>query len=157
MNLIIHIIGLPGTGKSTIAKKISNQTGFPIISTEEVRADIYSEDKVEADKDFSKKELKITYEEVLKIAKENLELNKSIIVEGVYRNRKQRKAIINLAKEYSYGIIGFYITAEEKEILKRLEKRKKKGTRSPAGVEAYFKIKKEFAKPLKSYLTINNS
>jgi predicted kinase len=47
MSMIILMAGLPGTGKSTLARDLANRTGGCVLGKDEIRAAIFSEKDIE--------------------------------------------------------------------------------------------------------------
>lgn len=155
INMLILIIGLPGVGKTTFAKLLQRNLNFEMLSTEEVRSLLFQEGNIEEDRDFTKKELKSIYNYIHQSAKDTLGRGRSIIVEGVYRSSEDRNKLIKLSQDNNLGFLGFYVYCSEATALKRIIKRKISGTKSPAGVLGYKKIKKEFEKADDFYIKIN--
>ncbi|MBD5584061.1 MAG: AAA family ATPase [Clostridia bacterium] len=148
--LLIFIIGLPCSGKSTVASKIAEKYGFIPFSTEAVRAEFLAgeRDKKE-DCDFTPEQHKLVYGEIIKRARRILDSGRSVIIDGVYRSEAQRGEVFSLLDEYKgeTPALCYWLTCAETETVRRLIKRKTEGTIAPAGIEGYKKISKEFAEP----------
>lgn len=146
-NFLIFIIGLPCSGKSTVAKAISEKYKFIHLATEDVRAEFLGKDfNKSEDCDFTPKQHKIVYAAVANRAKKALNNGRSVIVDGVYRNPIQRAPIIELTLLEVIPLF-YFLNCDEEESFRRLIQRKKVGTTAPAGVNAFKKIRKEFIYP----------
>ena len=145
---LIFIIGLPCSGKTSIAKQLAQRFNLLHLSTEQIRANILNVEKVEEDCDFTIEQQISVYETIFNQVKENLSKGKSIIVEGVFRSLEQRKAVIDTSLMYldKDKIYCYNIICDESVAVKRLIERKNKGTVAPAGVNTYFKIKNQYEK-----------
>lgn len=147
---LIFIIGLPCSGKSTVARTIAKHYGFIHIATEDVRAEYLSKKSVNnEDCDFTPEQHVKVYGEVEYRARKHIAAGDSVIVDGVYRNNQQRASIIKIVNDFKENVQPLYIwlTCEEGEAFRRLIERKKHGTNAPAGVNGYKKIKSEFLEP----------
>lgn len=147
--MLILIFGLPGCGKTTLAREISKYLRCPLVSTEEVRAFLYEEDNVSEDKDFSPDELVISYNTVYLLAKYILENNMNIVIEGVFRSNSQRKRIYDLAHNNKDVVYAFCLKCDKRIIMERLINRKKDKTISPCGPLTIDTIDKIFEIPQK--------
>lgn len=47
--LLIVLAGVPGCGKSTVAKDISNRYGFQIVSSDAIRKELYGDEAIQGD------------------------------------------------------------------------------------------------------------
>lgn len=144
---LIFIVGLPCSGKTSIAQKLSKKYQIVHLSTEQIRANILKVEKVEDDCDFTPEQQIKVYEMIYSEVKENLAKGKSIIVEGVFRSLEQRKKVIDTSLMYlnKNQIYCYNIICDESVAVKRLIERKNKGTVAPAGVNTYFSIKNQYA------------
>lgn len=145
--MLIFIIGLPGTGKTSVAKWVSKKYHIEYLSTEELRAEYLGVSEEKKDCDFSEEQQEIIYSLMVERAKKIIIRDGAVIVEGVYRSKEQRNSIYRLFSIYDINKYYFLITCEEQENRRRVTCRKKTGTVSPAGLCGYEKIKSEFVFP----------
>lgn len=151
MKLLVLIIGLPGVGKTFLAKKVNKSTGFPYVSSDLIRSKLLGIRIDSKDQDYTSDELEITYQKMASETEELLQGNDGVIVEGVYRKYRHRLLIYKLKQKYpTINILLFHIVCKEQETVQRIIKRKMDGTVSPAGENTYYKIKEEFENPIKN-------
>jgi len=154
---VVFVIGLPGSGKTTIAKKMADLLGFPLITTEIVRVHLLAIEKEAADIDFSPEELSQTYNVMYLITESMLRGGSGVVVDGVFRSWEQRERIFDIAKQFNTPVLGLEVTCEEPVLLERIKARKARGTRSPAGKGAYRKIASEFEPTDARFIRIDNT
>lgn len=144
---MVLVFGLPGTGKTTLARKLSKVLGCVRISTEEVRAILCEETKVRLDKDFSENELRRAYAVVFYIADLLLSNGIPVILDGVFRSELQRRSAKRVARQSGAPMLCVMTTCSSATAKRRLKMRKERGTVSPAGPKTYDLLKKEFERP----------
>ncbi|MDD3580531.1 MAG: ATP-binding protein [Desulfobacca sp.] len=127
--VILVIFGLIATGKTTLARTLSRQQGWPVIHSDVVRkhlagltptsrvpeafgAGIYTAD-------FSRR----TYAEMLRQARQYLAAGASVIVDGSFKRSPDRGAIRQLAEEHGARIGFIYCTCSPGEVQRRLGQR----------------------------------
>lgn len=158
---IILIYGLPGTGKTSLAKLVSYETGYKYLSSEMVRAKILKVNRVIEDCDFTLEEQDIVYRKMQLLAEKALLKDDGIIIEGVFRSKEQRQIMYNLKdKIQNVKFYPFYIICDRNIALERVRSRKTGITISPAGVKTYCAIEKIFEltnKDEPTTIIINNS
>lgn len=160
MKKIILIFGMPGTGKTTLAKLLSCETGYRFLSSEMIRSKMLNVNKVSEDCDFTIEEQDMVYEKMLLDAKRILLKCDGVILEGVFRSKKQRRIIYNLKQKIiDVKFYTFYIICDRKVAIERVRKRKEGVTISPAGVKTYNAIERIFESPNKNekVMIINNT
>ncbi len=157
-SLLVLIVGLPGTGKSTLAKRLADVFDCTVITTEVVRSQLFNENQIMEDRDFTQEELDITYRAIALLCENLLAAKARVIVDGVFRSQSERNKIIDIAQKNNAKFIGIYTYSKTDDIvLDRLRRRKQMGTASPAGDKAYYKIKKEFESVDPSFLQIDTT
>ena len=91
---LIMMIGVPGAGKSTVAKKVVDK-GFHYLNADQIRLELYGNEIEQGDK-----------EEVFGIFFERLETamkeGVSIVIDNTNLNPRQREPILERAKRYGY-------------------------------------------------------
>lgn len=160
MKRIVLIIGLPGSGKTSIAKGIAKKyKDAPYFSTEEIRSELFSISCETADCDFTEEQQIKTYNKMAELVRKSIVSKELVICEGVFRSNEQRLLFENIAKEEEAQLFKFYICCDDTIERKRLVERKKNNTISPSGVKTYEIIKKKYEYPSleDNYTIIDNS
>ncbi|MEO6198018.1 MAG: AAA family ATPase, partial [Dehalococcoidia bacterium] len=126
---LVIACGLSGSGKSTVAAKLSQKLGAEVVSsdvirkrllgmnpdapaTEEYRAGIYSAEMTER-----------TYRAMFDQARESLKHGRSVILDATFLRRSDRRAAARLAKETGAQFACVAISAAERETKQRMEGR----------------------------------
>jgi aminoglycoside phosphotransferase family enzyme/predicted kinase len=165
--LLILFSGLMGTGKSTLAEALGNETGFPVVSSdvnrkqlagiapgerrfEQFDAGIYSPESTAA-----------TYESLFSSARKNLDRGQSVILDASFKKREMRNKLIEMAAEYNAEIFIIECVLDEAEARKRLDKRVSEGSVSDGRWEIFETQKRDFDKitefPKKNHIVVNTS
>jgi len=143
--------GFSGTGKSVIAKKLSETTHFTLFQSDVIRKEIAGLYKVNRDytaydrgiytKDFSDK----TYETMLEYASAKLKKNQTVILDATFGRKKYRDSAIQKAKSFNLPLFIINCRLPENLIKERLIKRELENKDiSDATWEIYLKQKENF-------------
>lgn len=149
--ILIIFAGLIGTGKSTLSKILSKKLDIPIISSDIVRKELSGISPIEHRYEdfekgiYSKEWTDKTYKEIFKKAEEFLMKGSSVIIDGSFKKKNQRKLILDLAVEMGIRFFIIETICKDEEIRKRLTKRLKNEKQASDGrLEIYDKQKKDF-------------
>lgn len=158
-NLAVLIIGLPGTGKTTISNIIANELSFFLCSTDIVRSKLFGEYEIHKDRDYTPDELRLIYNATIYVAEIQSQNHNNIIIDGVFRSKNTREQISYMLNKNDYNILKYYISCKDEIAVKRVFDRKKKGTISPAGINGYWHIKSVYEVPTEDegFFQIDNS
>lgn len=154
--LLFATTGLVGTGKTTVAKKISIDYNARIISTDVVRKELEGIDKFERRFDdynkglYSPEKMAHTYERVVELASDELLKNKNIVLDGTFKNKLLREKVKDLSNKTRSRYLFLYCNCPEEKVKEYLESRIKKRSISDGRWEIYVKQKKDFERPDKS-------
>ncbi|MFW9855410.1 MAG: AAA family ATPase [Candidatus Thorarchaeota archaeon] len=162
---LILIVGLPGTGKTTFARKL--QTFLPedviYLSTDSIRRNIFQPSTVRADPGeydvgiYSTASRDLVYQILLFIGELLLGLNHVLIIDGTFYTQKKRKQFFSICERLNQGIILIETRCSEEIVKARLEKRiRQEESASDADFGIYLKIKEQF-EPLKRERLIVNT
>ncbi|MFA6432074.1 MAG: AAA family ATPase [Candidatus Margulisiibacteriota bacterium] len=149
---LIAIGGVIGTGKSTLAKELSNKFGLKLINSDRVRKELariplYARTKPGLiDKLYSTEFSERTYKTMLSQAEEALKQGNGVILDATFSRRKLRKGLLELANKYATDFQYIEMTAPKKTLIKRLTGRKR--TVSDAGPELLQKFIQEYEPPI---------
>jgi predicted kinase len=128
--LVLVIFGLIATGKTTLARAMGQNQGWPVIHSDVVRktlaglsptrrvpenfgAGIYTEE-------FSQR----TYQEMLRQARQYLENGQSVILDGSYKRARARLRVRQLAQECGALAAFIYCSCSTAEVQRRLDQRR---------------------------------
>ncbi len=143
------VCGLPGVGKTTVAKTLADKTKSFVLSTDTIRKIIIDKPR------YTKKEKELVYDVLLEMTKKFLANGKNVIIDGTFYRKALRKRAEKLADETNNKFYIIEVVCPEKTVIKRLKERQKKGSLSDADFGVYMKIKREFEPIREKHFTVN--
>jgi len=156
MKHLIVCAGMPGSGKTTVAKTLHKEIESILLRSDVLRKEF------EEQPNYSQEWKQTYYNLMFKKAKEALENKKNIIMDATFNKKSNRDTAKQLAEELwaIYAIIE--ITANEKMIKARIEKRQQEGNDvSDANFDVYLLFKEKLREPIEenewNHIMINNS
>ena len=143
------LCGMPASGKSTIAKEISRSQNIRVLHSDEIRKQVFGLKPVNSHVvDFGKgiyseRATALTYGKMLLLAQEELKSRRSVILDGTFQKKAQRKEVLRLAQDYDIKILFIECQASKQTLNMRLKDREEKISVSDARIRhlSYF-IKK---------------
>ena len=155
---MLHIItGLPGSGKSEVAKYLARKLDAVVINTDDVRDSLFPHEKRNEIGDFTPEQLRQVYSSLGPIAFYVTKVNprKHFIIEGTFRLDSQRQNVISEMEKLKHPYSVVLVEVDEKEARRRIQERFDLG-KAESTVAEYLEIKKVYERPKKAYI-INNS
>ena len=154
---MVLITGLPGAGKTSLAKELELASAYCRITTEEIRGRLFQDDLNFDDRDLTDQERSFVYRTVSILADYLLGAGISILVDGVFRSRNERREMEQIARKHNARFQGVHLSCAEGTIIDRLRSRKAMGTMSPSGIAGYFKVKPTFEPVSSDYICIDTT
>jgi len=121
-NTLYLTVGLPGSGKSTYAKKFIVEKDIQYLSSDELRA-VYGKD--ETDQSVTS----IVFDHIKRKVDEFLKDGKNVLVDATSVNRKERSDYINTAKKYGSKVVALVFKMDRQGLIDRNKKRGEQGGR----------------------------
>jgi predicted kinase len=123
MNNTLYItVGLPGSGKSTYAKKFIADKNVEYLSSDELRA-VYG--KGEDDQTVTP----IVFDHIKRKVDEFLKDGKNVMVDATSVNRRERSDYINSAKKHGAKVVALVFKMDRNGLIARNKKRGEEGGR----------------------------
>lgn len=145
------VFGLSGTGKSTLARKLSEITLAEWIPSDIVRKSLVGIAPTEHHYEpfekgiYSKEFTEKTYKKMIELARESLMIGRDVILDATFRERVFREAVL---KELNFADVYFiWCTAEDSIVKERFMKRRESEDISDARWEIYLAQKEKFEQP----------
>jgi predicted kinase len=130
--------GLPGTGKTTVAKELSSLTGGIILRTDEIRKQILS------DPQYTAEEKRLVYDAMYMTAGSMLRAGAVVILDATFHLRKEREAAKEIARKAGSECVVIEVKCDEETVRRIIKKRESENDESDADFGVYKKIKKEW-------------
>lgn len=133
--LLIMVMGLPGSGKSYFASKLSERLKAVHLENDVIRKELHKmgsytrEDKMEV------------YRELCRRTELLVKDEKSVVMDATFQLEEYRELIYQLSSRYEVPLSTILVEASESLVKKRLEKPRKN---SEANYEVYLKLKENF-------------
>jgi aminoglycoside phosphotransferase family enzyme/predicted kinase len=143
---MLCVMGLMGTGKTYLARNLSERLGWTHISSDETRKRLAGFEPEERSSDGWEQGLykhnltQKTYDALLSKAQEHVAMGESVILDASFRSDQERRRFRQIAEEFGAKPIFIDLKASRQVISKRLLKRQAKGTSTSDGrLELYDK------------------
>lgn len=125
---IIIITGPTCTGKSTLAKKVSEEFDLPIIGKDEIK-ELLFDTLGSKDREWSKKLGVASIELLYMFIKKFLKVGKPFIIEANFRAERDSETFQRLQREYNFFPIQINCKCDGEVLFERFKKRSKSGQR----------------------------
>lgn len=137
--MLVLVIGLPGSGKSTVARALAKEIKAKILRTDEIRKTLIQSPN------YGEREKEMVYDAMLSTAEQLLKNDENVILDATFYREELRSRAKNLAEKLKKKFFIIECRAHEEIIKRRMEKRKKSIKRlSDADFEVYKKLKEKF-------------
>jgi predicted kinase len=146
-NLII-VCGLQGTGKTTVATKISQKLRAELLRTDVIRKDLNLSQYTEEAKQR-------VYDEMISRTRGLLQGDKNVVLDATFIKQKNRNQAQQVALETNADFQIVQVISSDEVVKQRLEERV--GDASEAGFEQYLSARKSFEPIPGRHITIDNS
>ena len=148
--VLIIMTGIIGSGKTTVAERISRALGLPTLSSDIIRKELaeipYTEHRYENINEgiYSTEFTRKTYDELYVRTRGLLTRGQSVILDASFKKKAERIKAYKLAGETGAKFLAVECTAAENIIKQRLNKRQQEGSISDGRCEIFDDFKKDF-------------
>lgn len=140
--MLYLVCGLPGTGKTTVARELASLTGGIVLRTDEIRKQLLS------DPQYTPEEKRMVYDAMLRTAGSMLRAGAVVILDATFHLRKERHAAMEIARKSGSDCVVIEVRCDERTAREHLRKKKRDNDESDADFGVYKRIEKEW-EPLK--------
>lgn len=148
---LVIVCGLVGTGKSTVSRRLSYRTGFEVLSSDRIRKRLAGLSETARAGGaygagiYSLSFDRLTYDTLLAEAHERLRDGCGVIIDATFKIPEDRRAALAVGARIGIPVLFVECQANEREILRRLHERTKKGDGvSDATAEVYLSQRTDF-------------
>lgn len=148
---LLLVAGLPGTGKSTLARRLADRAGFRVIASDRVRKEIAGLDPdASAEADFGEgiytaESSRRTYEACLDRSREVLFRGGRVLVDATFRRERDRARFLRSAREW--GVRAALLVCEAPPDVVRGRLRDRQGGVSDADWDIHRKVAEQWEEP----------
>ena len=149
--MLVLVFGLPGTGKTFLAKELASELNLIHVNTDITRKKILSRPG------YTHKEKEMVYDKLFEFLSEYLNRGENLVVDGTFYKEEYRAKLRAIAREANTKPAFIELTAKEEIIEARMLERAKQVCDSDADFSVYQKIKSEFEPLAEKHLKIDSS
>jgi len=131
--MLVITSGLPGTGKTSVAKELSKHLKAERLTTDELRG------RIDKHPDYSQKHKRSVYAALIQEGEKRLNQGENVILDGTFFKQDMRQRARDLAKKHEEIFFLIEVTCPEEIVKERIEERYQSGSDAS---EADFKVYK---------------
>jgi predicted kinase len=141
--------GLPGVGKSTVAREIADRLGTERIRSDAVRAELFD------DPTYDRAEKERVYTTMLERARAALDAGKPAVLDATYERRYHRDQVATLAAAIGADLTLVRVVCDEAVARRRI--RERRDDPSEADVSVYENARERFEPLERDHAVVDNS
>lgn len=145
---LVVVCGLPGVGKSTVARRISDRIGADVLRTDVVRKELFD------DPGYTAEETAAVYDELLARATDRLADGRSVVLDATFKTCGRRREAREVARGLDCGFRLIHVDCEEAVVERRIAERD--GV-SDADFEIHRRFREAFEPVEMDHLAVDNS
>lgn len=146
---LVVVCGLPGVGKTTVARTIADRLGARIVRTDVVRKDLFPEP------DYTDAEERAVYTELLQRGGAALEAGQPAVLDATFHNARYRDHASELAAEHDAEITFVHVICDEETVEERI--RAREGDESDATFAIHQRFREMFDAVERRHVQVDNS
>jgi predicted kinase len=133
--LLVIITGAPGTGKTTLGRRLAADFGLPFIYKDGIKELLFDRLGWKEDRQWSKTLSLATYDLMFYFLESQLQAGRSLIVEANFKAPKDAGKFLALRGKHPFRPIQIYCHAERAVLLARFKQRGASPERHPGHID----------------------
>lgn len=111
---LVAVCGLPGVGKSTVARQVAERVGAEVLRTDVVRKELFD------DPGYTDAETAAVYDELLARAADHIAAGASVVLDATFKTRARREEVRDLAERLGAEFRLVHVVCEEAVVERRI-------------------------------------
>jgi len=150
---LVMVMGMIGTGKTTVAQALAREMGMVLVSSDPIRKELAGLDPYERREEefetglYSPEMTERVYTTMKERARDILEKGQGVVLDATFAQKRWRDMARRLAREMGVPHLMVVTTAPQEVVRERLERRKGKKVVSDGRWEIYLKHRERFQMP----------
>lgn len=145
---LVVVCGLPGVGKSTVARAVADRLDAEVLRTDVVRKELFE------DPQYTSEETAAVYDELLTRAREHLAAGRPVVLDATFKTRARRRDARDVADSVGVDFRLVYVDCDSDVVERRIASRE--GV-SDADFEIHLEFKDRFDPIEMDHERIDNS
>ena len=151
---LVILVGLPGTGKSFLARQIARLVPIKVVETDDIRH------RIAHPPTYSRIESARVYQTAHRLIASYLHKGRNVIFDATNLYERGRETLYQIAEKNGARLLIVHTTAPEDVIQTRLQRRKMENEpqdKSEAGWDVYLRMKGDFEEIKRPHLEVDTS
>jgi predicted kinase len=133
--LLVIITGAPGTGKTTLGRRLADDFGLPFIYKDGIKELLFDRLGWKEDRQWSKTLSLATYDLMFYFLESQLQAGRSLIVEANFKAPNDAGKFLALQGRYPFQPIQIFCHAEREVLIERFKRRGASPERHPGHID----------------------
>jgi hypothetical protein len=147
--MLVAVCGLPGAGKSTVARRVADRTGGVRLRTDVIRRDVVD------DPAYTRAERRRVYEEMYHRARPHLDDGATVVLDATFESGLQRRHAARVAADAAAPFELVCVVCDPAVAVERI--RARRGDASDADLAVRYRFRETFDPLVLDHLTVDNS